>query len=190
MMMSGSHWPVLLFQVIEDPLQLALLLRLHGDEDLGGASGLAEGRALVQRLAVVLDQHVLVIAAHAQEIKEKGNQQVTEQLSRRHHRRKTKWHLMFLEQFDWALPTIFPMRPGLQMLLSAQPVYLNNISDMCSSRRGGGVALRSRSKYPAGLFAFIKRSAFEDKVDVLRRSHFFMYFSNCKSKYRLDSAWS
>lgn len=59
------HRPVLLLQVVEDPLQLSLLLRLHGDEDLGGASGLAEGRALVQRLAVVLDQHVLVIAADA-----------------------------------------------------------------------------------------------------------------------------
>lgn len=57
------HWPVLLLQVIKDPLQLSLLLCLHGDEDLGGAAGLAERRALVQRLAVVLDQHVLVIAA-------------------------------------------------------------------------------------------------------------------------------
>lgn len=56
-------WPVLLFQVIEDPLQLSLLLCFHGDEDLGRAAGLAERRALVQRLAVVLDQHVLVIAA-------------------------------------------------------------------------------------------------------------------------------
>jgi len=53
-----------LFQVIEDPLQLSLLLRLHRDEDLGGAPGLAERRALVQRLAVVLDQHVLIIAAN------------------------------------------------------------------------------------------------------------------------------
>ena len=60
---DGRRWPVLLLQVVEDPLQLSLLLRLHGDEDLGGAAGLAEGRALVQRLAVVLDQHVLVIAA-------------------------------------------------------------------------------------------------------------------------------
>ncbi len=40
------------------------VLRFHGDEDLGGAAGLAERRALVQRLAVVLDQHVLVIAAN------------------------------------------------------------------------------------------------------------------------------
>lgn len=59
------HWPVLLLQVVEDPLQLSLLLRFHGDEDLGWAAGLAERRALVQRLAVVLDQHVLVIAANA-----------------------------------------------------------------------------------------------------------------------------
>lgn len=56
-------WPVLLLQVIEDPLKLSLLLCFHGDEDLGRAAGLAERRALVQRLAVVLDQHVLVIAA-------------------------------------------------------------------------------------------------------------------------------
>lgn len=53
-----------MLQVVEDPLQLSLLLRFHGDEDLGGAAGLAEGRALVQRLAVVLDQHVLVITAN------------------------------------------------------------------------------------------------------------------------------
>lgn len=71
--------PVLLLQIVEDPLQLSLLLRFHRDEDLGGAAGLAERRALVQRLAVVLDQHVLVITANTHTGHgERDNQEVKE----------------------------------------------------------------------------------------------------------------
>lgn len=54
----SSWWcnpPVLLLQVCEDSLQFPSFLTLQRNQDLGRASGLAQGGLLVQTLAVVLD---------------------------------------------------------------------------------------------------------------------------------------
>lgn len=53
--------PVFLLQIVEHSLKLSLLFSLHWDEDLSGALRLAERRALIQTLAVVLDQQMLII---------------------------------------------------------------------------------------------------------------------------------
>lgn len=47
--------PVLLLQVRQDSLQFPSFLALQRNQDLGRASGLAQGGLLVQTLAVVLD---------------------------------------------------------------------------------------------------------------------------------------
>lgn len=62
--------PLLFLQAMDDPLQLAALLPLHGLKDLHGALRLAAGRALAsERLAVLKDECVLIVPVLKKKLK-------------------------------------------------------------------------------------------------------------------------